>query len=113
MRMRLWRQTRTLPDALFGNAPGGRVPPESRTTSSKTRHICPSFILYKTVSAKGAVFHHQAWGNAPGFSCIQIASAEGAIQWRAFPAFHQRNAPNEIGPLNRAFSAYSSSGQKS
>ena len=29
----------------------------------------------------------------------------------AFPALHQRNAHNEIGPLNRAFSAYSSSGQ--
>src|SRR5438477_3191968 len=39
-----------LPDTPFGNAPGGRVPPESRPTSPKSRHICHRFYLYKTVS---------------------------------------------------------------
>src|SRR5436305_393014 len=39
-----------LPDTPFGNAPGGRVPPESRPTSPTSRHICHSFYLYKTVS---------------------------------------------------------------
>src|SRR5205085_6210991 len=38
-------------DTPFGNAPGGRVPPESGRTSPKSRHICHSFYLYKTVSA--------------------------------------------------------------
>jgi hypothetical protein len=33
--------------------------------------------------------------------------------FRSISGLHQRNAHNEIGTLNRAFSAYSSSGQKS
>src|SRR5205823_9327039 len=39
-----------LPDTPFGNAPGGRVPPESRPTSPKSRYVCHGSHLYKTVS---------------------------------------------------------------
>src|SRR5690349_7695879 len=41
--------------------------PTDRTSqkNQKSRPFCPTFFLYKTVSAKGATFT-LAWGSAPG-----------------------------------------------
>jgi len=76
------------PDFLRSNGQNGIVGPctnwretgglISAYKTLKSRHICPSFYPYKTVSAKGATFT-LAWGSAPGSRKRKSASAESAI----------------------------------
>ena len=79
----------------------------SITKAPKTRHICPGFALYKTFSAKGAVFT-LAWGSAPGSRKCKTASATASAE----SAIHSRAFRSIIGPmpqsyLSRAFRARS------
>src|SRR5207244_6904703 len=55
--------------------------PQNSSPHPKTRHFCPTFYLYKTVSAKGAV-SYEPGATPQGKSFPPTASAESANQRR-------------------------------